>query len=509
MLKKFIILLTVAAALTMAGCGGGGSSSTTSNDSGDNASDIDVAVYYPENLTVTSPLESGSGGVSVAGSRAIDISDQLNTITTMLSAGTIAACAFDPAEFLQSEGNASCYGPSIDYMNHPDSAGGTQDGSLAGGDLGIWLPVEGSNEACSAVQMNSRMDGISSKSQAAFTAMASMICVDVLGGYGIPSDTTNDILDDMNDMATATSMDVVFETATIAHVTVSGQNQFTYTLNFTFEDNSIDYPIEMIVTHISDDTGDYQGRFQYKYAFDTTDINGTNCPDDGTTAELAIAGSVLYARTGSDFAIDARYAQFCSNDAVGFVNGIVDPTDKFDEFNPTDNPDGWGDNFNRFVADFDEDTYLGNYTYAWQAGAGDSNTRVLNVSVTEDNVNSTLAGEAWFGYGSSIDTANYDNGIGGFICNWMGPNNVHNYSNYVQYQSLLQDTVTGVFEPQVNHIAYAPVNSCVDNDNDFYYDTDADNDMTDENGTDNLATDLSAFADYIAAFTVPTAPSNF
>ncbi|PLX66653.1 MAG: hypothetical protein C0602_11320 [Denitrovibrio sp.] len=503
-LLSFLTLLLIG--LLTFGCGGGSSSSNVVSDNtvdtpetDDTAETVDTSVYYPENLTVSSPLKAQSAPVAERAIPLTSFSSQLSTIISMLSGSTIASCAFDPELFLQEPGRAPCYGPAMLYQNHPDGSGG--DGELPGGDLGIWLETNaGSSEACSASQMNSRMEGIGNKSYAAFTALASMICVNLVNGHGIPSETTNDIVTDMNDMAAAASLDATFTTATITHQTVSSQNEFTYTLDYSYTaaDATV-YPMYMKVTHRSDSGGDYTGKFQYSFDMDT---DAGNCPVVSGVIPQTVAGSVLYARTGTDFAIDARYANFCGNGATGFVSGLVDPSDKY---NASTNPDGWGDNFNRFVAGFEESTFLGDYTYSWQAGLGDNNTRVLNIAVTQDS-GGTYAGESWFGYGA--DAASSDNSIGGFICNWAGPGNSHAYADKVQYQSLLQDAATLIFEPVTNNLLYAPAVSCND-EGSFVYDSDADSDLADENAADLLTNNLRDLSDYESAFTAPTPPSNF
>lgn len=496
MRSRLLLILVVSLAVVLYGCGSSSSSNTPTE-----TTDVERSVYYPENLTVTSPLVAAAPVTSE--SRAVSsFSDQLSTITTMLSAGAITACSFDPSLFLNVAVNANCYGPQMQYFDHQDSPSDA-DGTLPTGDLGMWTENEGATtEACSAAQMNARMDGVSNKSHAAFTAMASMICVNFVGGHGIPSNSTNDILTDMNTMATSTSMSATFTTATIAHSTVGTQEEFVYTLEYSYTapDTTV-YPMEMIVTHRSSSSGDYTGRFQYKF---DQDGNGGNCPTVGADRPQTLAGSVLYARTGTQFSIDARYASFCGNSATGFVSGVVDPSDKY---NATTNTDGWADNFNRFVASFNETTYLGDYTYSWQAGHGDSNTRVLNINVAEHSTDPVLVGDAWFGYGDDMETT--DNSIGGFICNWAGPGNSHTYSNLVQFQELEQDATTNTFETTSSYITYAPAVSCDDTDNDFYYDTDADGDMSDETTTENITNNLRPLTEYTSGFTVPTPPSNF
>lgn len=485
--------------------GGTVSDDNSATDTGGDTETAEVASYYPENLTVASPLEADNGGTSYAragGLSSMSYSKQLAIIASMLSGGTLASCAFDPGLFLQEPGRSECYGPTILYENHPDAPGGS--GELPGGDVGIWKETNSDTaEACSAAEMNSRMDGISSKSFAAFTALASMICVNTVSGHAMPADTTADITAKMNDMAAAASLSASFTTATIASAAADTTNQFTYTLEYTYTDSvtSTVYPMTMIVTHRYDSaSGDYTGRFQYTFDMDT---DAGNCPESGGVHPETIAGSVLYGRTGSDFAIDARYANFCGHGAAGFVDGLVDPADKYVE---TANPDGWGDNFNRFVAAFAEETYVGNYTYSWQAGLGDNNTRVLNISVDQADTGA-YEGEAWFGFGD--DAASADNGIGGFICNWAGPGNSHTYTDKVQYQSLLQNSATGIFEPVESYITYAPNVSCDDTDDSYVYDTDADGSLADESPTANITNDLRSFADYESAFTLPVPPSNF
>jgi hypothetical protein len=85
--------------------------------------------------------------------------------------------------------------------------------------------------------------------------------------------------------------------------------------------------------------------------------------------------------------------------------------------------DGWANNFSIFRADFNPVNNAGTYAYSWQAGAGDSHSRVLNVGIAGPDA---LQGDAWFGFGQSLlSGAELAGTINGFICNWAGPGADH------------------------------------------------------------------------------------
>lgn len=493
-LKKPLLLLCLAAVTTaLSGCGSSNPATTST-----------TTEAFPSALSVASPTATGTTATSISASLSYDAS--LTSITSILEGTTLADCTFDPEDFLTESDDAACYGPEVDFLDHPND--GTTptvnitfvgaDGSLPTGDTGIWLEDEvGDTEACSAAQLNAQMSGVSTKAITALKMMATMICVANVNSVAIPENSTADLLASMNDAATENGTAITYSVANLIHSDATGDDVYTYEIEAIFTDaDTNDHNLVVDATHIPGAADAYEGRFSYNF-------NGAvDIPGACSSANRETAGSVLYNLDADGvLALDARTAKFCDDDTSFFTEGLVDPSL------------AWKDDYNRFVANFDTATLDGEYTYGWQAGSLDSNSRNLNVTLTDTA--GTLAGTAFFGYGDVVTTS--DGSITGYICNWAGPGNDHTPDgdgtllDLVQSQTISEDT-DGTFLAGTSHITYAPTNSCDYNGlTTFQYDKNADGDLldTDEETTDAVTNDLADLADYTAGFTLPTAPTNF
>lgn len=480
-----------------------------------------TAEAFPQGLAISSPLlttDSSSNLTQFLTTDsdplgAVDYDDFSTEIENMLTSSDLQDCVPDLSLFLNNSTNAACYGPQIIYENHPDGDDGDQ--LLPSGDVGIWLENEdNSTEACGAAQLNARMIGVSDKSYAAMQVLASGICVANNNSISFVGEgTTVDLTTEMNNLSTTYSMDATFSNATISESTnTDGDTVYTYDVSLTYVSDSTSIPMQISMIHVaSDGTTSYSGRMNFK--FNESDYNGgDNCAL--VTTDVTQAGSLLYNKS-SDTSLNFEYrsAVYCGHDQDPFTNGIVDPSKKLDTstFSASSDENGWGDNYNLFIADFDPTTGDGNYTYAWQAGRNDSHTRVFNVylTTTELAATSVQTGVSFFGYGPESESSG--GSISGFICNWAGPG--ANHSTYIveraQKQVMTYNSTTNVFESDSDQlqILYAPTNSC-DATSSFTYDTDADDDLTDEaptTVTHDLA-DLTNVSD--SGFVLPTAPDN-
>jgi hypothetical protein len=316
-------------------------------------------------------------------------------------------------------------------------------------------------------------------------------------------------------------LDVEFTTATVALTRdeTTGETIYTYQLTFIYDadaNGSFDEePIQITLVHRADaDAGTYRGRLSYAFN-DDTQINEGNCYGvSGGHTHVTRAGSFLYAKTSEHVHMDARYATYCGYDADALNDGLVDPAQSYS----ASNPDGWTDNFNWLTALFDPDTLTGDFAYAWQAGFGDSHTRVFNIHLDRDGT--SRAGTAFFGFGDEIGSS--DGSIEGMICNWAGPTNQHlPVVQAVQRQEIeASAALGGAFVPTVSWIGYAPINGCSydatsDNVNgDFLIDLDADGDLLDEthgdiaNEMQSLDTDGDGTVDDTNANDMPDAIEN-
>lgn len=535
-------LATILIGLILIGCG------ATSNEAGTRVGNPPTSSgsteAFPQGLAITSPLETATQAAnSLSLERYLtNASSQLfvtsysiatESIDAILEGDEISDCAFDPDAFLEQSTNADCYGPEIAYRNHPDALPGDPNtsGTLPIGDVGLWNENEGTTEACAAAQLNARMFGVQKKAVTALKTLASMICVANVNGIALPENGESvDLTAEMNNMATDNGFDVSFATAILSQDEIDDDSAYSYDLNFTIAGNTEDTDLELAMTHIplTDDNATYKGRFNYKVG--NSNSQGMNCGATPGT-ESTDAGSVLYNLSAADslvFRFDS--GNYCSADADAITNdGVLDPTDSYNPQNPGANPDGWGNDYNVLIADFDPGTSVGSYSYSWQAGALDDKARIFNISLSQDESTELLAGSSFFGFGDSVNTNTFDGNIDGFICNWAGPNNNHDPVPYVQRQDISEDSVSGVFASVLNTLAirYAPTRSCsYDGSRSFEYDSDANNtidtnpalavandlfglDANNDNAVDDA--DNNGVADKIEdlGYTEPEEPENF
>ena len=523
-------------------CGATATSNEAGTRVGNPPTSSESTEAFPQGLAITSPLETATQAAeSLSATQYLTTADSplyatsysiaTDTIDAILNGDEISDCEFDPEAFIEQSDDASCYGPTISYRNHPSAAfGDPSSGSLPPGDVGLWNENESdTGEACAAAELNARMLGVQKKAQAALQSLASMICVANVNGIDLPeSGESVDLTTEMNAMATSNGLDAEFTTAALSLDDVDGNNAYSYALSFTTTINSNDIGLDLTMTHVllSEDNTTYKGRFTYK--FNNPLSLGTNCGMSST--ETTDAGSVLY-NLSSENALALRFdsGNYCTADADAISgDGILDPEDSY---NSTTNPDGWGNNYNVLIAELNPDTSEGNYSYSWQAGAMDDKARIFNISLTQtDDSELALSGSSFFGFGDSVNASGFDGNIDGFICNWAGPGNTHTPVAYVQRQDIDEDTVSGLFTSVADTLAisYAPTTTCTYNGSgSFEYDSDADstidtnpslavtNNLFSLDGSDTDSStddaDSNGVADKIEdlGYTAPTEPENF
>lgn len=446
----------------------------------DSSAEPEVADVFPSDLAVASPTDYSEddgttdltlSSVKLAGTPAMvpAYTHATIAINEILNASSASLCKFDPELFLSMERDAECYGPSVDYTDHPDvsSTDPTRNGELPSGDLGIWEETDvTTGHACMAAELNARMTGIRDKSRASLSGLASMVCVVNNNGYSMPNSSTLDLLADMNALGIA---DVTFTVAQLSHDGATGA--YSYELEFAYATSSDTYDIVVSMEHTPGATASqYTGQVSYLV---NDSFTGGNCP----TSDVTVNGSLQYARSAAtDMDVQVRNAIFCGHDSDGRDgDNLVDPSDKLSGTNLT----GWGNNFSILTANYNPVNLLGNYAYSWQAGPDDDNSRVFNLLVDQRVSTTEQYALAYFGYGDDI--AATDGSVQGFICNWAGPGSNHTLVDFAQHQEVEYDSTTGTFVSVASNIEYAPTVSCeYDGTGSFIYDTDGDGDMTDE-----------------------------
>jgi len=520
---------------------------------GDSTGSSDAERIFPSGMAAASPLNlysstGGIGNITLSSSAFVPayrvIAERIRT--ALLSTSTVAITDSVRSLVSPGGGRAFCYGPLLDYTNHP----GGGSGELPGGDLGLWLeyePLEHSNpnslptitqtiglgttdaytltyrspgHACAAAQLNSLMGGVEAQSEAALTLAAALVSQAFSSGITIPTDGS------AVDLTAAMNADYAFafSSATISRTT----DRIDYTLALTTTEQQVMgsgpsshvYTVTVNLAHepdSSDPLNIYEGLLTFQ-VIDNDYRGGLQC---GGTPPLvaAISGSLAYNRlSATELRLQARQASFCAaNAATAFDAQGLKLTN-------------WSDDYNLFTANFDptatftgtasvSDTLTsnlaGSYTFAWQAGSGDSHTRVFNVGI---NNSGPVEGEAYFGFGRRIQEATGHSypitsttgitqtltpgdgvlAVESMICNWAGPgsNPASREQPYAQRQFLRLNETTGFFEVPTggSDIRYAPTNDCLytatgyNNSADFWYDRNL-NEVRDELYTDPIADD--------------------
>lgn len=405
------------------------------------------------------------------GASVYSIDEQLTKIGNILNNGVIDTQF--PTLLSSSSNNADCYGAKIEYTNHPEgtldnghsaTTDNDDDGEFPGGDLGILydtvdgdIGVDGTNsvsEACSAAQLNAKMNGISSK---AFGALQ----IGALMAYINANPTTGILADDINTFLAGKGVTNINVTgATLTNTPTADYTDYDYGLTFDYDNGTGTRPMSISMTHRVMATGDISYLGKMTYSFVNPLMDSSKCTSGTTTLD---AGSLLYEKhSDGKVRLDARNANFCEgSNPFDATYGLLNT--KPYENGSTSDIDGWSDNYNYFVADFYSTTTVGNYSFYWQAGDLDNASRVLTVNLTD-----STSGTAYYGYGDGIDSSFTvvetsgvnDVGITGFYCNWAGPNNRTTYSEISQYQSLAESGGVFVTTYDASLIKYAPTNSC-------------------------------------------------
>lgn len=505
----------------LVGCGGGSSSSSSSSSS------TSVLAAYPSGLAVEAPTATDEGTSLTASiqnmpqghlwERVLNMvvrpayaatpgvtpafSATTERINEILNGSTLVTTHFNPKRLMRTDTNANCYGPQMvfDTATHPD--GSTGASPLPGGDVGLWTASESaSGNACAVAQLNARMRGVSARSSQAMIALAMLVKRAHLSSSGLPAaGATVDVLSSMPSIPSVT-----WSAANLSQPTAGN---YTYNLQFSFADGAVTRRVDLSLSHSSTSSSVYAGLMRYALTGDNT---GGNCPLTSTT----LVGTLKYQRTSdTDMNMSHRSGVYCGTGttagslasdrgATFESDGQLNPSSKYN----SGTQKGWADNFNRFGGSLNPNTRAGTYLYAWQAGYGDSHSRLLQVKLAAP-LSSTQTGEAYFGFAKTIDDAALGDLLG-MICNWAGPNALHTPSAYVQRQAFSQGGGVGTWVSEATpQIRYAPANSCTYAGTNKWYDRTLNGNLSDEVNADvqvatsdtNFLMGKSSFADIAAA----------
>ncbi|MFZ4850534.1 MAG: hypothetical protein ACOYL7_15525 [Caldilinea sp.] len=516
--------------------------------------------FFPGGLAVAAPFNVVRPPQAVAGAGATSFVPAYRAMAERIRAALLSTASVPITNAVRSlvqgvgGGRANCYGPQLDYTNHP----GGGSGQLPGGDLGLWLEYEpqlwsdpntspsytqtlglgtadaytltyGSpGHACSVAQLNGLMRGIEAQSESALTLAAALVAQAAISGTAVLTNGTPvDLTAAMNSRS-----GFVFSQATLSRT----EEAIYYVLVLSTNEQALTgggsaahtYGVTVTLAHepeSSAPTERYRGLLTYQI-LDSDYRGGLQCPSSGPPPRSAApSGSLAYHRSSAtDLKVQVRQATFCVSDAAAAFTpeglALV----------------GWSDNYNAFTANFDPSAAFtgtatvsgtlttdlaGTYAFAWQAGTGDGYSRIFNVGV---NDMSPMSGESYFGFGRPIqqssghsyvltDTAGVlstlrpDDAVlaaEGMFCNWAGPGTggAVRFQPYAQRQFVQLNESSGFFEVPSggSDIRYAPTDSCLysatgyNNAVDFWYDRTL-NRVRDEVYTDPLAESDNPFGD--------------
>jgi len=418
------------------------------------------------------------------------VADYLERVAT--GAAVPTATNLPLSAFFQNYTAANCYGPEIIYDNHdqgdrvgseiPTSVAppsGPNTGPLPTGDVGMWLAREGdqgTGTPCSVAQLNRLIEPLKKRSNSSLMLAARVRAI-AIAGSGLPaSGATATITTDVNTFFQTLLPVGAIGSVSLASIENAG-GSFTYSFVATMSNGGVTSEIAIKIVHSPGASGAFSGVLTY-----ATAQSSDNCAG----GRRANVGTVRYDSTSSTVMnVTSREAPVCvptatainttfSNFMTLTADGELDPTITDGSNGGPANTRGWaqqGSGFKRFGATFDPTNQEGNYKFAWQAGVGDSHSRMfaMNIDATGDD----RAGKAFFGFsGNMAQTGSTSHNLLGMICNWAGPaalardgnNPTQNVTTKFQYQTVTLPGTATTWDIAAgagsSKLAFAPTNTC-------------------------------------------------
>ena len=435
---------------------------------------VSLAIASPIAVGKNAPTKKGADTTTTTTEPPSSYEEAASQVASLIASasGTVQQSAQAFISLLQgmvnNNGNASCYGPTLNYTGHPDNTGLAVlgKGTLPSGDLGIWLATDGNGVACASAQLDARLLGTSARANGSLGILAALLGTAYKKNGALPGvGATVDVTTELNTFLS--SLGTTQVTVTVAGATVGQSTAGTWVYALDASIASVSAPsasaqLTIDMTHTLGTTLT-QGNGLLRYAVSMPSVSAS-C---GTSTKSTVFGSVKYAQSGSATMLTTlREGNFCGASTVATApSGTWDATTS--QLSPSST---WSDNFTRFGANFNPLTRGGSYLFGWQAGVADGNARVF--AMTVDGAAKT--GDAWYGFGDDIKTTNGD--VKGFMCNWAGPGNTKTVlTQYAQRQKVAYNSTSYKWEPSASSIRYAPVNTCLyDGSKSFWYDRNLD-----------------------------------
>ena len=327
-----------------------------------------------------------------------------------------------------------CYGPEMDYSNHPDFSSGTPaaDGRLPSGDLGIWLDTEPTASAagdvpCAAVKMNELIAKAIHNVDMATGSVAMMMCAAAYERISAPNDA-GDVLDFSSALNKVPNSPLTITTATLERVDA-------HTLKTV-----------LVASHDGGSNNRF-GQFSISTLHNSTTRSGLvqiERSQTGQTDRTRVT-SARYRPSPQDplmLQLRVQQANFLNSANTAYFDAEGDV-----KLGPvTGNPKRNIEDSHLLLAEFTPSTGAQTLAYGWNAGGNDSHSRVFNAQA-----DSTTA-SAWYGFVANPYAQNGSDTAGnqpnldlsastaGMICNWAGPGNNHSPVAFLQHQSMTKDS---------------------------------------------------------------------
>jgi hypothetical protein len=377
----------------------------------------------PEDLTLASVFEEAEGYLS---------SDKAERLAEVLASEVIerdglAAClrALPPPPPVR---DPVCYGPQMDYTNHPNSAGGTQSGQLPSGDLGIWLDTEPTQSGpgtapCAAVKMNELISKAIHNIDMATGSIAMMVCAAAHERISAPRNP-GDVLNFASVLNKVPGSPFTITTASLERVDANTLKS-VLVVNHDGGTNNRLGNLSITTTH---NQSTRAGLVQIERE------------DSGQNRTIATSARYRPNPTDADeMQVQVTQARIDGTQVSNFYDSEGDV-----KLGPISGNPRPIEDTHYFVAEFNPTDNTQKVAYGWNAGGNDSHYRVFNAEA-----DATTA-DAWYGYvpnpfeaggGSLGDTPDLDLSVtgAGMICNWAGPGNDHTVNSYLQHQTMTKD----------------------------------------------------------------------
>lgn len=382
----------------------------------------------PEDLNFASAFEDATGYLTDDKSNRLD--EALDP--AVIERDGLAAClrALPPPPPVR---DPVCYGPRMDYTNHPDWTSGTPaaDGQLPSGDLGIWLDTEPTQSdagtvPCAAAKMNELVSKAIHNIDMATGSVAMMMCAAAHERISAPRNN-GDVLNFASVLNQVPNSPFTITTATLERIDANTLKTVFVADHDAGSNNRLG-ELTITTTHNQEtQIGLVQIERDLDSPADTviaTSARYRPKPNDTDTIQV----QVLQSRFNTTLITD-----FYDSDGDVKLGPITGTSPRSIE------------DTNYFVAEFSPDSDAQTIAYGWNAGGNDTHYRVFNAEA-----DSTTA-DAWYGYvpnpyqngGSTTvgETPNLDlsESTAGMICNWAGPGNSRTVTSYLQHQNLTKN----------------------------------------------------------------------